>query len=101
MAAVDWYISTLAKDIQLLSLQSGTHRYELLFDDAKLSATGLEGLYFFPFIRGIIEDPQMTGAFIGIQNGHTTGDFVVALIEGLGYEFQVHSLAWVRHHDTS
>jgi xylulokinase len=84
--AIDWYLSTMGRDIQLVSMQTGANKYDLVFEDAKLSASGIPGLYFIPFVRGLLENDSMRGAFIGMRDDHKSGDFVKAILVGLSYE---------------
>jgi len=88
-ASIEWYLATIGRDIQILSMQASANKYDLLFEDAQIASSNVPGLYYLPFIRGSIENMNMKGAFIGIQDTHKSGDFINAILEGLSYEIKL------------
>lgn len=87
--AIDWYLATLGRDLSIVSMQTGANKYDLAFEDARISASDIPGLFFIPFIRGLVENDNMRGAFLGIQDNHTSGDFIKAILTGLSYELEL------------
>lgn len=87
--SIDWYLGTIGRDILIEAERTGRSRYDIMFERAEREVSHIGGLYFFPFIRGSIENRSVKGAFLGITDGHRTGDFINALVEGLCRELKI------------
>lgn len=70
--------------------------FGLLDDKAKATPAGADGLVFLPYLTGErapINDPNATGAFLGITARHTKGHFARAVMEGVAFSLkQVYDL---------
>lgn len=85
-ACIEWYLRAFGRELIQEANQRGVSRYDALL--ARMAEGGARhpGLLFFPFLRGSVEQPGMRGAFLGITDEHTDGDFIAAIIDGLCFE---------------
>lgn len=64
----------------------GVDDFDRLTDSVDLDALGENGLLFYPHLTGdktIYADPNLRGAFIGLDTNHTKEDLAVAVMEGV------------------
>jgi xylulokinase len=75
-ASLAWLLRTLGAD------------YDVLLAEAAASPAGARGLLFAPYLTGERTphaDPDVRGAFVGLDAGHERGDLVRAVLEGVAY----------------
>lgn len=74
----------------------GKNVFRLLDDEAAVTAPCSDGLIFLPYLTGErapFNDPNATGAFLGITSRHTKGHFARAVMEGVAFSLrQVYDL---------
>ena len=84
--ALDWYLERFGGEVRARAARTGGNVYDLLLADAKQADARARGLVWLPNVRGTPTDPAVRGAFLGIRDTHTGGDFVRAILEGICYE---------------
>jgi len=87
-SSIEWFLNNLGKPLADEALQTSSDKYSIMERYADKSAATINGLFFFPFIRGSIESKNMRGVFVGIKDTHNLGHFSEAVIEGLCYELR-------------
>lgn len=88
-AGIEWFLNNFGRTMADKALQTSCNKYSIMESYASESAATINGLFFFPFIRGSIESKNMRGVFFGIKDTHNLGHFTEALIEGLCYELRL------------
>ena len=71
-----WYVKNIL----------GIDNFDRLTDSVDLDTLGKNGLLFYPHLTGdktIYADPNLRGAFIGLDTNHTKEDLAVAVMEGV------------------
>ena len=84
--ALDWYLDRFGSDVRARAARTGANVYDLLLASAEQADPRAGGLVWLPNVRGTPTDPAVRGAFLGIRESHTAGDFVRAILEGICYE---------------
>ncbi|MDE0447044.1 MAG: FGGY family carbohydrate kinase [Spirochaetaceae bacterium] len=84
--ALDWYLERFGGDLRERAVHTGGNVYDLLLAGAEQADARADGLIWLPNVRGTPTDPAVRGAFLGIRDSHTGGDFVRAILEGICYE---------------
>lgn len=84
--ALDWYLERFGGDLRERATHTGGNVYDLLLAGAEQADARAGGLIWLPNVRGTPTDPAVRGAFLGIRDSHTGGDFVRAILEGICYE---------------
>ena len=84
--ALDWYLDRFGSDVRARAARTGSNVYDLLLASAAHADPRARGLVWLPNVRGTPTDPSVRGAFLGIRESHTAGDFVRAILEGICYE---------------
>ena len=84
--ALDWYLDRFGSDVRARAARTGANVYDLLLASAEQADPRAGGLVWLPNVRGTPTDPSVRGAFLGIREAHTGGDFVRAILEGICYE---------------
>ena len=88
--ALDWYRDRFGAEAKAVAEQSEETAYDVLLRAAEGAEIGAGGLFWLPDLRGLPADPAARGAFVGIRESHTSGDFVRAIVEGICYEIRRH-----------
>jgi xylulokinase len=73
----------------VLGLEPGTAGYQALVEAAAAAPRGANDLYLLPYLAGAgspQQDPQATGAYLGLRLHHSRGDLARAALEGVAYE---------------
>lgn len=76
--SLNWLRSNILSDLS----------YEQIFNEAKASSVGSNGLLFAPFLSGErtpYGDSSIRGSFVGLSALHTRGDMARAVIEGITF----------------
>ena len=84
--ALDWYLDRFGGATRDRAARTGSNVYELLLASAEQADARAGGLLWLSNVRGTPTDPAVRGAFLGIRESHTAGDFVRAILEGICYE---------------
>ena len=84
--ALDWYLERFGGDLRARAAKTGGNVYDLLLERAEQAEPRARGLIWLPNVRGTPTDPAVRGAFVGIRESHSGGDFVRAILEGICYE---------------
>ena len=69
----------------------GPTRFARLLTEAALGAGADDGLYFLPYLLGERSphwNPSAAGTFLGLQQHHTRGDLVRAVLEGVAFNLR-------------
>ncbi|MCW8848359.1 MAG: FGGY-family carbohydrate kinase [Melioribacteraceae bacterium] len=83
--SIDWFIT---KILQVNPIENPEIYKELEIEAEKIPA-GSEGLYFLPYLSGVMNpywDINARGSFIGLSAGHTRGHLYRAILEGICFE---------------
>ena len=88
--ALDWYRDRFGAEAKAIAKQNEETAYDVLLRDAERAEQGARGLFWLPDLRGLPGDLAARGAFVGIRESHTSGDFVRAIVEGICYEIRRH-----------
>ena len=88
--ALDWYRDRFGAEANAIAEQHEETAYDVLLRDAARAEAGARGLFWQPDLRGLPGDLAARGAFVGIREFHTSGDFVRAIVEGICYEIRRH-----------
>lgn len=91
-----WFRNALG-DYEMEKAKAGrTNAFRLLDQEAEKTPAGACGLTFLPYLTGErapLNDPDATGAFLGITAAHRKGHFARAVMEGVAYSLkQVYNL---------
>lgn len=87
-----WVRDQLCKDLIQQAKDQGKDVYELMTSLASLSKVGSNGLLFNPSMAGgssTDPSPNIRGAFIGLDLGHTQADIIRATMEGVAMEMRM------------
>jgi len=91
-----WFRNALGEFEASEAKAAHKNAFALLDDKAKTTPAGADGLVFLPYLTGErapINDPDATGAFLGITARHTKGHFARAVMEGVAFSLkQVYDL---------
>lgn len=88
---LSWFRDTFGEMEEAHSAESGRDPYDLLTEEASHVAVGSNGLLFLPFMSGVAtphNDPNASGAFIGLTKAHGKAAFVRSILEGVAYNFR-------------
>ena len=99
--ALDWYLDRFGTGFSAAAQRTGGNVYDLLLESAARAPARAGGLFWLPNARGVPTDAASRGAFVGIRDSHTDGDFVRALVEGICYEIRLRIDTFERLFDTS
>lgn len=83
--AIDWFIKNILK----IDPIKQTGIYKQLQNEAVQINAGSEGLFFLPYICGVMNpywDMNARGAFIGLSSSHKQGHMYRAILEGIAFE---------------
>lgn len=85
-ASYNWMVNQLCQAEQKAALSSGRSVYELIDEQIAASPLGANKLLFLPYLMGE-RSPRWNvnakGAFIGLTVGHTHGDMLRSVMEGI------------------
>lgn len=91
-----WFRRALGDFEQTQAKKRGVSAFRLLDEEAASTAPGADGLIFLPYLTGErapLNDPQATGAFLGVTARHEKGHFARAVLEGVAFSLrQVYDL---------
>lgn len=87
-ALVEWFIAKFGNGFGKGAMTASADVYEHFFALAQKAGSDAAGIYFIPYLRGLMEQPSARGAFIGVRDRHGAGDFAHALIEGAAFELK-------------
>lgn len=82
---IDWYIKNIIKIDPLTT----PNIYSELEEEANKISAGSEGLFFLPYLSGVMNpywDINARGSFIGLSASHTRGHMYRSILEGISYE---------------
>ncbi len=83
-----WYRNTLCQSEREEAKQKNIDPYELLDGAAGASPPGSNRLIYLPYLSGErcpYADPNLRGAFIGLNQTHNKGDITRSVMEGVSY----------------
>ena len=83
--SIDWFI----KEILKIDSLENPYIYKEVEREAEKVSLGSEGLYFLPYLSGVMNpywDINARGSFIGLSASHTRGHLYRAILEGICYE---------------
>ncbi len=87
-----WVRDQLCRDLVLRAEKEGLDVYDLMTAEADLSPPGSHGLLFNPSLAGgssLDESPDIRGAFMGLDLGHTREDLIRSAMEGVAMGLRV------------
>lgn len=88
---LSWFRDKFGEMEEAHAAESGRDPYDLLTEEASHVAVGSNGLLFLPFMSGVAtphNDPNASGAFIGLTKAHGKAAFVRSVLEGVAYNFR-------------
>jgi len=83
--AIDWFIN----NILAVNSKTNTEIYSILEDEAQHLSAAEEGLFFLPYLNGVMNpywDINARGAFTGLSSSHKRGHMYRAILEGIAFE---------------
>lgn len=86
-----WFRNALGQYETELAKTRKTSPFSILDEEAAQTPPGAEGLVFLPYLAGErapINDPNATGAFLGITGRHGKGHFSRAVMEGVTFSLR-------------
>ena len=86
-----WLRDTFCGDEKREAESAGVDTYDIMSELAAKSPAGANRLLFLPYLMGERTphlDPNARGSFIGISPIHTKGDFIRAVMEGVGFSLK-------------
>lgn len=86
-----WFRNALGQYEAELAKTRKTSPFSILDEEAAQTPPGAEGLVFLPYLAGErapINDPNATGAFLGITGRHGKGHFSRAVMEGVTFSLR-------------
>ena len=85
-SSFNWMVKQLCQNEQTLAKELGSNVFKLIDDQIKASPLGANKLLFLPYMLGE-RTPRWNvnakGAFVGLTLGHTHGDMLRAVMEGI------------------
>lgn len=87
-ASIDWYLKTFGSDLIRKAGRLGISEYEYLLGKIDTDSSEVGKLYFAPFLRGSVEDPNLRGVFFGVDDSHRCGNFIAGIVDGICYELK-------------
>lgn len=84
---IEWMLDTWGQTLKQQAEKAGKSKYELI-DKLIKEISDTKGLFFFPFLRGSVENPKLRGSFWGMEDMDHLGDDIKAVIEGLCFELK-------------
>ena len=87
-----WVRDNFCPDLVAAAEADGTDVYELMTELAQQSPAGARGLLFNPSMAGgssLDASPQMRGALLGLDLGHTRHDVIRAAMEGIALNMRI------------
>ncbi|MGA2548096.1 MAG: FGGY-family carbohydrate kinase [Rectinemataceae bacterium] len=91
-SAYQWVRNVLCREEVFAAGITGVDPYEIMNQEAKQSPVGANNLFFNPSLMGgstINPSPNLRGAFIGLELGHTKADMLRAVMEGVAYDLRL------------
>jgi len=88
---LEWYRAQFGAEATAKAADEGGADWDYLMAAAAESPPGAHRVMFLPHMSGVscpLVDERSLGAFVGLSNRATSGDFVRAMIEGLDYQFR-------------
>lgn len=85
-SAFAWLRDTVCQDLLLAQKQGGMNAYDAMTSLAATSPVGANGLIFNPSLAGgssLDKNPDIRGAFVGLDLKHTRADLIRATLEGI------------------
>ena len=83
--SIDWFIKNILK----IDPKSQTEIYNILEDEARQVPFGSEGLFFLPYLSGVMNpywNTNAKGSFIGLSSSHHRGHLYRSILEGIAFE---------------
>ena len=91
-SAYQWVRNVLCREEVFAAGIAGMDPYELMNDEAMKAPVGANNLFFNPSLMGgatINPSPNLRGAFIGLELGHTKADLLRAVMEGVALDLRL------------
>ncbi len=85
-SAFAWLRDTVCEDLILAQKQTGINAYDAMTKLASTSPVGANGLLFNPSLAGgscLDKNPNIRGAFVGLDLKHSRADLIRATLEGI------------------
>ena len=85
-SAFAWLRDTVCRDLVYAEAQGGRNAYDAMTALAAASPAGANGLIFNPSLAGgssLDKNPDIRGAFVGLDLRHTQADLIRAVLEGV------------------
>ena len=86
-----WLRDTLCGDLKAEAEKTGADPYDLMVERALRSPAGARNLFFNPSLAGGSAahlNPEIRGAFLGLDLGHTQADIIRSVMEGRSSSLQ-------------
>lgn len=87
-ACIEWYLRTFGRGLARQAANTGESQYDFLLRLTENVTAENKKLFFFPFLRGSVEDRNLRGIFWGVDDTHDQGDFINAILNGICYELK-------------
>jgi len=85
--AYEWLRQIIYKE-KIITSQTKDSLYFLMEREAAQSGVGADNLIFLPYLMGRRDNPDASGAFVGITLKHRHGDLIRAVIEGITFNLR-------------
>ena len=85
-SAFAWLRDTMCQDLISAQKNGGINAYDAMTELASVSPVGANGLFFNPSLAGgssLDANPDIRGAFLGLDLMHTRADLIRAVLEGI------------------
>jgi xylulokinase len=87
-----WVRDQLCRDLVRSAGEQGSDAYDLMTREAEASPAGAHGLLFNPSLAGgsyLDDSPDIRGAFMGLDLGHSRADLIRSAMEGVAMGLRV------------
>lgn len=84
---IEWLLDTWGKSLKQEAEKEGKSKYEFV-DRLIKESKDTKGLFFFPFLRGSVENSKLRGVLWGMEDTDGLGDDAKAIMEGLCFELK-------------
>lgn len=85
---IEWLLNTWGQVMQLEAEKNGVSKYVYIEKFTEDKSSGTDHVFFFPFLRGSVENAGLRGTFWGMEDGDGAGDYAKAVIEGICFELK-------------
>jgi xylulokinase len=89
--SLQWFRNAVCQTLAAEAKRRKIDAYDVLTEEAAVTPSGAEGLFFLPYLAGERTphaDPNARGAFVGLTLKHSRGHMVRSIMEGVTYSLR-------------